>query len=412
MSQDSVQPPKSFAATQTLKQIMADHFLELDKASRSKDQKIAWCSSVGPAELLRGMGFLVYFPENHAAMLGATRMATDLIPTANARGFSPEICSYLTSDIGSYLEGKTPLTRAYGIESLPRPDVLVFNTNQCRDVQDWFSWYAREFGVPVIGIYSHRDLGEIKDYHLQDIAQQIRDLVPDLEKVIHRPLDTSELQKAVQLSRETSTLWRSCLEMAAQIPSPWTFFDHTIHMGPAVVARGTQEAVDYYRLLLAELKSRVDEGVAAVGAEKHRLYWDGMPIWGKLRPLSELFTSLGTCIVASTYCNSWIYEQLDPDLPFESMARAYTELFIVRNEAFKEQYILDHVQRYQCDGIIFHDAKTCPSNSNTRYGLPERLRENAGIPTLSINGDLNDLRCYSEEQSKTQIEAFIEQLDE
>ena len=153
MSRDSVQPPKSFAATQTLKQIMADHFLELDKASRSKDQKIAWCSSVGPAELLRGMGFLVYFPENHAAMLGATRMATDLIPTANARGFSPEICSYLTSDIGSYLEGKTPLTRAYGIESLPRPDVLVFNTNQCRDVQDWFSWYAREFGVPVIGIY-------------------------------------------------------------------------------------------------------------------------------------------------------------------------------------------------------------------------------------------------------------------
>ncbi|MFP4049820.1 MAG: 2-hydroxyacyl-CoA dehydratase subunit D [Desulfovermiculus sp.] len=412
MSKDSVQLPKSFAATQTLKQIMADHFLELDKASRSRDQKIAWCSSVGPAELLRGMGFLVYFPENHAAMLGATRMATDLIPTANACGFSPEICSYLTSDIGSYLEGKTPLTRAYGIESLPRPDILVFNTNQCRDVQDWFSWYAREFGVPVIGIYSHRDLGEIKDYHLQDIAQQIRDLVPELERVIHRPLDMAELQKAVQLSRETSTLWRSCLETAAQIPSPWTFFDHTIHMGPAVVARGTQEAVDYYRLLLDELKSRVNDDIAAVGGERHRLYWDGMPIWGKLRPLSELFASLSTCIVASTYCNSWIYEQLDPNQPFESMARAYTELFIVRNEAFKEQYILDHVQKYQCDGIIFHDAKTCPSNSNTRYGLPQRLRTNSGIPTLSINGDLNDLRCYSEEQSKTQIDAFIEQLHE
>ena len=30
------------------------------------------------------MGFLVYFPENHGAMLGASRMATDLIPYANA----------------------------------------------------------------------------------------------------------------------------------------------------------------------------------------------------------------------------------------------------------------------------------------------------------------------------------------
>jgi benzoyl-CoA reductase/2-hydroxyglutaryl-CoA dehydratase subunit BcrC/BadD/HgdB len=183
-------------------------------------------------------------------------------------------------------------------------------------------------------------------------------------------------------------------------------------MGPAVVARGTREAVDYYQMLLDELNGRIQDKTAAVDGERHRLYWDGMPIWGKLRSLSELFMSLNTCIVASTYCNSWIYEQLDPEQPFESMARAYTELFIVRNEAFKEQYIRDHVQNYTCDGIIFHDAKTCPNNTNTRYGMPERLQREDNIPTLSLNGDLNDLRCYSEEQSKTQIEAFIEQIEE
>ena len=48
--------------------------------------------------------------------------------------------------------------------------------------------------------------------------------------------------------------------------------------------------------------------------------------------------------------------------------------------------------------------------SNTRYGLPERLRQRSGIPTLAIDGDLNDLRCYSEEQTITKIEAFLEQL--
>ena len=85
---------------------MADHFYELDEAARTGSRKIAWCTSVGPAELLRGMGFLVYFPENHGAMLGATRMATDLIPYANALGYSPDICSYLTSDVGSYLRKK------------------------------------------------------------------------------------------------------------------------------------------------------------------------------------------------------------------------------------------------------------------------------------------------------------------
>jgi benzoyl-CoA reductase/2-hydroxyglutaryl-CoA dehydratase subunit BcrC/BadD/HgdB len=44
--------------------------------------------------------------------------------------------------------------------------------------------------------------------------------------------------------------------------------------------------------------------------------------------------------------------------------------------------------------------------------MPERVSEKLGIPVITINGDLCDLRCYSEEQAKTNIEAFIEQLDE
>jgi len=339
-------------------------------------------------------------------------MSTELIPYTNAIGYSPDICSYLTCDVGSYLQKKTPLTMAYNIESVPRPDVLVFNTNQCRDVQDWFAWYSRELNVPLVGVHTHRDIGDIREYQIKDIASQIEDLVPKLEEVTGEKFDMDRFKEAVGYSRRTSELWRACLEEAAAVPSPWTFFDATIHMGPAVVARGTKEANDYYELLLPELRQRVKDGTAAVEGEKHRLYWEGMPVWGKLRPLSEQFYSLKTCVVASTYCNSWIFDQLDPAEPFESMAVAYTELFIVRDEPYKEQYITDCYNKFKFDGILFHDAKTCPNNSNNRYGMPERLSEKLGVPVLTINGDLCDLRCYSEEQSKTNIEAFIEQLDE
>jgi len=410
--QKSVQRNKPFACGKTIKKLMADHFLELDEASKTKSKKIAWCTSVGPAELLRGMGYLVYFPENHGAMLGSTRYSTDLIPHANAVGYSPDICSYLTADIGSYLQKNTPLTMAYGIESVPKPDVLVFNTNQCRDVQDWFAWYANEFKVPLMGIHTHRDIGQIRDYQVKDIGKQIEDLIPGLEEVSGEKFDMDRFKETVRLSRQTSDLWRKCLEAASAKPSPWTFFDATIHMAMAVVGRGTQEAVDYYNVLLAELQERIDNGVAAIDGEKHRIYWDGMPIWGKLRALSEQFVDLSTCVVASTYCNSWIFDQLDGDNPFESMGRAYTELFIVRDEPYKEYYIKKEFDIFGFDGIIYHDSKTCPNNSNNRYGMPERLREKLGIPSLTINGDLNDLRCYSEEQAKTNIEAFIEQLGE
>lgn len=392
---------------------MSDYYHELDAASKSGKQKIAWCTSVGPAEILRGMGFLIYFPETHSAMLGSTRMATELIPKANAIGYSPEICSYLTADIGAFLQGVTPLSKAFpGIESIPGCDVLVYNTNQCRDVQDWFAWYSRKFGVPSVGIETHRNVGTVTDTHVSSIVGQMESLVEPLEKIAGRRLDMDELKHAVALSRQCSDLWEEVLATAAAVPSPLTFFDGTTLMGPAVVGRGTQKAIDVYKLLLEELNERIAQGVGAIGEEKYRIYWDGMPVWGRLGPHSKLFAGLKANVIASTYCSSWIFSALDPEKPMESMARAYTELFIVRSDEYKENYIKGKLELFHCDGIIYHDAKTCPNNSNCRYGLPQRLQAQTNIPALMINGDLNDLRLLSDEQTKTNIEAFIEQLEE
>ena len=404
---------KKIAAAKTMKKIMAEHFYSADRAMKEGSPKIAWCTSVGPAELLNAMGFLVYYPENHGAMLGATRMATDLIPTANAIGYSPDICSYLTSDVGSYLRKETPLQKVYeGIESVPKADILVYNTNQCRDVKDWFEWYGREWNVPVAGIETYRNVGDVTESHIAGIIGQLEEMVPVLEEVSGNKFDIDKFRETVGLSRRCSDLWKEVLDTAASVPSPFTFFDGTIHMGPAVVLRGLPLANEYYEELLPELRKRVEDGVAAVEGEKHRLYWEGMPIWGKLRDMSSFFLELKTCVLASTYCNSWIFSALDPEKPFESMARAYTELFIVRDDNYKEDYITRMLEFFKCDGVIYHDAKTCPNNTNCRYGMPQRLQEKTGIPFVIIAGDLNDLRCYSEEQSRTQAEAFIEQLEE
>ena len=233
-----------------------------------------------------------------------------------------------------------------------------------------------------------------------------------MERVSGQKFSKEKLKHCIQLSYDATILWKDVLNSAMNVPSPLTFFDGTIHMGPIVVMRGTEEAVEYYRILKAEMEERVRDKIAAVEGEKFRLYWDGMPIWGKLSAHAKQFLSLQTCVVASTYCNSWVFDAFDAEKPFYSMAKAYTEIFINRSEEFKQQYILDLVKQFSIDGVIFHDAKTCPNNSNSRYGMPERIKDKHNIPTLVINGDLNDLRLYSEEQAKTNIEAFIEQLAE
>ncbi len=399
-------------ATEQMKAIMAQYFLEMDEAVKTKSKKIAWCTSVGPAELALSLGFLVYFPENHAAMLGTNRTASDYIPVANAYGYSPDICSYLTSDIGAYIKGETPLTKAFGIQKVPRPDVLLYNTNQCRDVYDWLDYYARELKVPIFGINTPRSQTQPREDVVKSVANQLEEMVPGLEEVAGRPFDIDEFREVLAISLECTQLWEEVLSTALARPSPINFFDACVHMGPAVVLRGRKQANDYYRVLLAELEERIKQGIAAVDGEHHRFYWDGMPIWGKLRSMSETFARLKACVLASSYCNSWVFPAFDPKDPFQSMARAYSSIFIGQDDAFKENYIADKVERFGIDGILYHDAKTCPNNTNNRYGLAVRLSKRLGIPRLVIDGDLNDLRCFSEEQTVTKIEAFVEQIEE
>ncbi len=413
MSEEKKLTRKKIEATKLMIKYMSDYFYELDRASKTGDEKVAWCTSVGPSELLLSMGFKVYYPENHGALLGTSRLAAEVIPNANALGYSPDICSYLTSDIGAYVKGITPLSKVFeGIENVPKPDVLIYNTNQCRDVKDWFAWYARELNVPSLGIHTHRNPTEINGSIVPSIAKQIENLVEPLEEISGNKFDMEKLKKVVALSRECSELWKEVLETASTSPSPLTFFDGTIHMGPAVVLRGTDKAVEYYKVLLKELKERVKNGEGAVEDEQFRIYWEGMPVWGRLRAHSELFANLKACVLASTYCNSWIFTDFDPEDPFTSMAKAYTELFIVKSDEAKEKYMKKMIDIFKIDGIVFHDAKTCPNNSNNRYGMPQRLTKDTGVPSITINGDLNDLRLISDEQTKTNIEAFIEQLEE
>lgn len=392
-------------STRQLRQLMKDYFIGMERAG-----KIAWCTSVGPAELLRSFGFEVYFPENHGALMGTTRVAGDFIPATINLGYSGDICSYLTSDIGAYLNNKTPLQNHYGLKGIPKPDLIVYNTNQCREVQDWFTYFAKEFNCPAIGIFPPRHIDEITETEIADVSNQFKAMIPLCEKASGQLFDIDRFRETIRLSKEATDLWKAVLATAKHSPAPLSFFDGTIHMGPIVVLRGTQIAKDYYQALLDELTGYVASNTGVVKNEQSRLYWDGMPIWGKLRTLSDLFIQNNSVVVASTYCNSWVFDAFDEKNPFESSAKAYTEIFINRSENAKMKMLKQMADDFRVDGIIFHDAKTCFNNSNARFGMPLRFYKEYGIPVLVIEGDLCDLRFYSEGQTTTKIETFIEQL--
>jgi len=180
---------------------------------------IAWCTSAGPAEILRALGFDVYFPENHGALLGASRIAEKYIPRAHQEGFDGEICSYLTADIGAWLMKETPLTKIYGLESIPKPDIIVFNTNQCREVAEWFSYFGREFDCPVVGIFPPRYLETVHKADIDNVVAQFKNLISIGENIIGKKLDPERLTETLRLSSEGSQLWKKVLGTAKNKPA-------------------------------------------------------------------------------------------------------------------------------------------------------------------------------------------------
>jgi benzoyl-CoA reductase/2-hydroxyglutaryl-CoA dehydratase subunit BcrC/BadD/HgdB len=353
------------------------------------------------------MGYTPYFPENHAALIGASRLAGRYVSKALADGFSTFAQSEMTSDIGAFLAGESPLANLHGLSAIPRPEVLVYSTNLGRYISRWFQFYANRMGAPILGLHPPSDLDPVEKIEVDCGAQQILRMVDRLEALGGHPLDHDVLAEVVDRSARAARLWGEILDLACHTPSPLTYFDTLIHVAPILLMRGTEAAVRYYEILLAELKQRVADKVAAVPGERMRVYWEGPPVWCALRPLASVFLDEGIAVVASTYGGNYAFDGLQPDNPVESMARVYTSIYENRSREYKVRFLASEFQRFGVEAAIFHDARTSPEHSGVRHGLHMRLQRDTGVPPIVIEGDTHDLRLVSVDHIRSQLQEFL-----
>jgi benzoyl-CoA reductase/2-hydroxyglutaryl-CoA dehydratase subunit BcrC/BadD/HgdB len=387
---------------------MHAYYCDLQAASDDPGRMVAACSGLAPVEIVRALGIVPYFPENHAAMIGAARLAGPYIARATAEGFSQFASSAMRTDIGALLSGSSPLATAHGIKGPPRPDVVVYSTNTGHELLRWFEFYGAHYRVPVLGLHPPPALHQLERIDVDASVHQLLRLAGRLEQATGRRLDMDRLAEVVGLTAQAASLWSDILDLARTVPAPFTYFDTLIHLAPMILMRGTSDAVAYYQLLKSEIEDRVAQGVAAVPGESHRFYWDGPPIWCALRPLSRLFAAHGSAIVASTFSSVFALPGLDPNDPIESMATAYTGVFGNRSEDYKTAWLARRFEQFGVDAAVFHDCRTTPEASHVRYGLAVRMQRLAGIPAFVIEADSHDLRLFSAERLQAQLAEFME----
>lgn len=396
-------------STRRLKELIHDYYRDVDAASDDLDRMVAACSALGPVEIVRALGIVPYFPENHAVLISATHQGSRFLARAQAVGYSQFVSAAMRSDIGALLDGHSPLVTAHGIKAPPRPDVVVYSTNTGHELLRWFEFYGAYYDVPVIGVHPPPALDALQRIDVDAATLQLLHLIEQIEQVTHRTLDMDRLGEAIDYSNQAAQLWSDILDLTRAVPAPMTFFDQLVHLAPMLLLRGTREAVAYYRELKAEVEDRVERGFAAVPGERHRFYWDGPPMWYAMRPLADLFAAHGTAVVASTFCRTFALPGLDPLDPVESMARTYTGVFGNRSEKYKEEFLTQQFAHFGVDAAVYHDCRTTPEASHARYGLAVRTEHATGVCPFVVEADSHDERLFSLDRLREQLTEFMEE---
>jgi bcr-type benzoyl-CoA reductase subunit B len=391
-------------ATQKMKELMTRYYMGA-KMAEGSNKKIAWITSGAPVEFLIAADIIPIYPENHGAMLGASRMSVELCEVAEGLGYSRDLCSYARGDIGSALTKKSPIPGG-----LPKPDFLLACNNICGTVMKWYQSLSRIFHAPLFFLDTPFIHHKVVPESLLYVRRQFEEFIPFLESMTGKKFDHDRLLEVIKYSGQSAILWKEALDQCAHRPSPMSCFDAFINMAPIVTLRGTKEVVDFYRDMKAELQERIAQGISAVPEEKFRLLWDNIPIWYKMRELSELFASYGACLVADTYTNAWVFEGIETQDPLEGLSRAYTHVYLNISIDLMVDRILDLIKRFSVDGLIIHSNRSCKPYSLGQYDIRRIILEKTGIPSLVLEADMTDARVYSDAQIKTRVEAFMETL--
>ena len=405
------------------KQMIGDHY---DRLARSHDEgrKVVYTFVPGNLnELVRSFDLLPLLPEINALQSGMRKLSGNYIAEAEKQGHSEDVCTYVKCDIGMLKKGNIGPTG----KPLPPPDLLLLSYTGCFTFMKWFELLREEYpGVPVAMLHvPYQANGRIEPHYREYIVQQLRtEVIPKLEQVSGRAFDEDRLREMLGRSAraEDDLVW--VLESAKHTPSPIdAYFGGVYYIGPIFSAfRGTEEAVDYYRTLRAEVQERLDRGEGPMTPdgplkrEKYRLVVEGPPNWTSFREFWKMFYEEEAVVVASTYTKvGGLYDRgfrHDPAHPLETLADyclgCYTNLSLPARVDLIERYIKD----YNADGFVINSVKSCNSFSVGQLLMLRQLEERTGVPGAFIESDLVDPRYFSAANIKNRIESYLQMLDQ
>ena len=405
------------------KAMIADNY---DKLTRAAELGRKVASTYVPGnlnELLMCFDMLNNLPEINAIQNALRKKTGRLIMDAEKMGHSEDVCSYVKADIGNMAKGAI----APNGKPMPVPDLLLLSYTGCFTFMKWFELLRDQYGCRTVMLHvpyegDGKITGNMRGYVVKQLEQEV---IPALEEVSGVKFDIDRLREYLKKSAAAEDDFVWVLESAKNRPSPIdAYFGGVYYIGPIFTAfRGTDAAVDYYRMLRREIEDRIAAGQGpitpegAMEEEKYRLVVEGPPNWTSFHDFWKMFYDEGAVVVASTYTKvGGVYDydgfRHDPARPLESLADYCLGCYTNRNLPTRVDMIVGYMEAYAADGFLINSIKSCNSFSAGQLMIMREVEARTGKPAAFIETDLVDPRYFSPANVKNRLESYFQMIDQ
>lgn len=403
------------------KQLLAYYQEKVDEDARQAKKEgklVCWSASVAPPELCVAMDIAMVYPETHAAGIGARKGALDMLDEAERKGYALDTCSYARVNLG-FMELLMEKERT-GIvpeklknspaTDIPLPDLIITCNNICNTLLKWYENIAVELNIPCIVIdvpFNHTM--PISKHSKEYIVEQYKEAIKQLEEICQRPFDYDKFYQVQEQTQRSVYQWNRLAQLFRHKPSPINGFDMFNFMALIVCARSLDYAEITFKKYADELEENMKNGIYPFdGNQENRICWEGIAVWPHLGHTFKTLKNAGDIMTGSAYPEMWNLKYTPGD--WESMAEAYTRIYINTNIDNKVEKLNDIISGGQCDGILYHQNRSCKLMSLLNHETADRLHQINKLPYVSFDGDQTDPRNYTPANYETRVQALDEMM--
>jgi benzoyl-CoA reductase subunit B len=404
------------------KEMMAAHYDRLTNAPQSGEKVCATFVPGNLNELIMCFGLVNNLPEVNAIQSGLRRQSGGYVLEAEKIGHSEDVCTYVKSDIGMMSKGNI----APNGKKFPNPDVLLLSYTGCFTFMKWFELLREQYKCETIMLHTpYLGDGKITKNMTEYMVKQLKDeVIPKLERISGVKFDIDRLRENLKKSVKAEDDLVRVLQSSKNKPSPIdAYFGGIYYIGPIFGAfRGTDDAIEYYKFLRAEVEDRLAKGQGPVtpdgdmGEEKYRLVVEGPPNYTSFRQFWKMFYDEGAVVVASSYSKvGGVYDfgfRHDPDKPLETLAEYCLGVYTNRSLPMRVDMLATYIDEYQADGLLINSIKSCNSFSAGQLFMMREIEKRTGKPAAFVESDLVDPRYFSAANIKNRLESYFQMIEQ